>query len=108
LAYFIKNGHDGMRMATRQAADRANAATFGEQLDNLDSFTRLNAQPIKRLILRKSLSAFDTAITLDSSIAVFKTAKTLGFAVAANTRHLTLSRRGHKVTAFARTATFGL
>jgi hypothetical protein len=55
---------------------------------------------MERARFAERLSALQTLEPANDAISVFKTAKSFGIAIAANTRHLTLSRRGHKVTVF--------
>jgi hypothetical protein len=62
----------------------------------LDSYSRF----------AERLPALQTLEPPDHAIAVFKTAKSFGVAIAANTRHLTLSWRGHKVTVYRKIPKF--
>ncbi len=60
----------------------------------------LDPHAFQRLGFGKCFPAPDAAVTLDNPVAVLKMAETLGFALAAMACHLTLSRRGNKVTAY--------
>jgi hypothetical protein len=81
-----------------QAAGGAYAKPFAEHLDDLHRLAGFQADTGQRALFAKGLSALQTLEPAHHAVAVFKTAKSFGIAIAANTRHLTLSWRRHKVT----------
>jgi hypothetical protein len=99
-AHFRQNAQHCMGVAASQSAHGADAATFRKQFHNLDGLYMVDPNGIQQLRFRKCFAAANAAVTLHSSVAVLKMAETLGFALAAMAVHLTLSRRGHKVTAY--------
>jgi hypothetical protein len=70
-------------------------------MNHLHGLVRLDPYAVKRLRLRKCFPAAQTLEPLNHAIAVLKLAKLFDlFTRTAMTRHLTLSGRWHKVTAY--------
>jgi hypothetical protein len=79
-------------MAIHKAGGCPNTHAFTKQLDDLNYLLMVNPQAVERLFFTECFVASHTAITLDNPIHIFEFAIFLGFAFAAVTRHLTLSR----------------
>ena len=71
-----------------------------EKFDYLHGLGCLNAHAAQRARFAKGFPALQTLKPANNAVSVSKTARSFCCAIAANTRHLTLSRRGHKVTVF--------
>ena len=91
---------DGLLVQTRQTAYGAYSDAFTEQVDNMRGLGVINPHTVQGLGFAKGFAATDAAVSLHGAVAVFKSAKPLGWAIAAMTRHLTLSGLYPKVTVY--------
>jgi hypothetical protein len=96
----LKDVQNRLLFDTGQAAGGAYAKPFAEHLDHLHRLVRFDADPGQGALFTEGLPALQTLEPAHHAVSVFKTAKSFGIAITANTRHLTLSRRGRKVTAY--------
>lgn len=100
LASRLENVEYGLFLHAAQACRGAHAQALAEHFDHLHRLVGFRADTGQGALFTKGLPALQALESTHHAVAVSKTAKSFGIAIAANTRHLTLSRRGHKVTAY--------
>jgi len=92
---------------TAQAACGPHAQALAKHLDHLRGLRGVHSEASHRARFAKGFPALQALEPADHAVPVSKTAKSLGIAIAANTRHLTLSKRGRKVAMYRKIRNFG-
>jgi len=94
----FKDIQHGFLVEIRQTAYGADSDTLTEQMHNMGGLGVINPHAVQGLVLAKCFPATDAAVSLHGAVAVRESAKPLCWAIAAMTRHLTLSGLCPKVT----------
>ncbi len=96
----FKDIQHGVFVQAGESGNGADAYAFTKHDHDQRNFVRFDSDARKGLALAECFTAFEAAVSLNDSIFILEVAETSGFALAAMTCHLTLSRRRHKVTVF--------